>query len=118
MKAIYWIQRLDNIYDAFIALLMVAVIAIIMLGIAYSVEEECKKPNDVTLKRWLVFSIVSATIFANGLIFMPTTEEALTIIGVGGAIEQLQEKDTLKELPDKCVRALDTWLDSLQEDKK
>ena len=116
MKEIYWIQRLDNIYEAFIAFLVLAMTAIVALSIAYSLAKEYESHNAVSLKRWLICSIVSAVVSANGLVFMPTTKEAFTIIGVGGTIEYLQENNTLKDLPDKCVKALEIWVDSMIEE--
>ena len=44
-------------------------------------------------------------------------KEALTILGVGGTIEYVKDNETLKELPDKCVKALDMWVESLIKDE-
>ena len=48
-------------------------------------------------------------------IFTPTTKEALMIWGVGGTIDYVKSNDTAKQLPDKCIEALDKWVDSLNE---
>lgn len=55
-----------------------------------------------------------------GTIFVPTTKEALMIYGIGGTIDYLKENPTAKQLPDKCVNALDKWADSWvnEEDPK
>ena len=52
------------------------------------------------------------------LIFIPTTNEALMIWGVGGTIDYVKSNDTAKQLPDKCIEALDKWANSLNEEEK
>ena len=50
-------------------------------------------------------------------IFIPTTNEALLIYGVGGTIDYIKSNDTAKQLPDKCVKALDKYLDNLTKEE-
>lgn len=57
-----------------------------------------------------------ASVFMN--IFIPTTNEALLIYGVGGTIDYIKSNDTAKQLPDKCIKALDKWVENLNEEKK
>ena len=64
-------------------------------------------------KRCAVVFCVS--IFIN--IFTPTTNEALLIYGVGGTIDYIKSNDTSKQLPDKCVKALDKYLDNLTKEE-
>ena len=40
-------------------------------------------------------------------LFIPTTNQALLIYGVGGTIDYIKSNDTAKQLPDKCIKALD-----------
>ena len=101
-----------------LAILIFSIIAIIVLGVTYSVAKEAESIYAKPVKRWLIVCIVSTIISANGLVFMPTTKEALTIIGVGGTIEYIQENEIKKELPDKCVKALEMWVDSLIEEEQ
>jgi hypothetical protein len=51
-------------------------------------------------------------------IFVPTTKEALLIYGVGGTIDYVKSNPTAMKLPDKCVNALDKWVDSWTLDEK
>jgi hypothetical protein len=39
------------------------------------------------------------------------------IWGVGGTIDYVKSNATAKQLPDKCIEALDKWVDSLNEEK-
>ena len=48
--------------------------------------------------------------------FIPSTEQLYMIYGVGGTIDYLKENPTAKELPDKCIKALDTWVDNLNKE--
>ena len=49
--------------------------------------------------------------------FIPTTNEALMIYGVGGTIDYVKSNETAKQLPDKCVKALDKYLDNLTKEE-
>ena len=44
-------------------------------------------------------------------IFNPTTKVLLYIYGVGGTIDYIKTNDTAKQLPDKCIKALDRFAD-------
>lgn len=43
--------------------------------------------------------------------FMPTTSSGYKILGVGGTLDYLKDNDTAKQLPDKCIKALDMLLE-------
>lgn len=64
-------------------------------------------------KRFIFVAIV--TCFIN--LFIPTTNQALLIYGVGGTIDYIKSNGTAKQLPDKCVKALDKYLDNLTKDE-
>ena len=48
-------------------------------------------------------------------ILTPNTKEAMLIFGIGTTIDYVKQNDTLKQIPDKCINALDAWVDSLTE---
>lgn len=118
MNEIYWIQRLDNVYSAFEGLLVLSIVALCVLIPGKFVAIELSEKAQTTVRRWLTASICAASLSAAGLIFMPTTNEALTIYGVGTVIDYVQENESLQELPDKCVKALEAWADSLNEEEQ
>lgn len=64
-------------------------------------------------KRFIFVAIVAC--FIN--LFIPTTNQALLIYGVGGTIDYIKSNDTSKQLPDKCVKALDKYLDNLTKEE-
>lgn len=40
------------------------------------------------------------------------------IWGVGETIDYVKSNETAKQLPDKCIEALDKWVEGLNEDNK
>ena len=40
------------------------------------------------------------------------------IYGVGDTIDYVKSNNTAKQLPDKCIEALDKWVSSLNEEEK
>lgn len=118
MNEIYWIQRLDNVYSAFEGLLVLSIVALCVLIPGKFVAIELSEKAQTTARRWLTASICTLSLSAAGLVFMPTTNEALTILGVGTVIDYVQDNDSLQQLPDKCVKALEAWADSLTEEDR
>ena len=120
MNEIYWIQRLDNIYGLLGALTFISAAIFLISGWWWLIrwmdcgDDETFGSRKKT-KRALITSACTFLIAGAGLVFTPTTNEALMILGVGGAVDYIQENETLKELPDKCVKALEAWSDSLLE---
>ena len=53
-----------------------------------------------------------------GWVFVPKTNEALLIYGVGTTIDYVDNNETIKQLPDKAVQALDKYLDSFNKDSE
>ena len=39
----------------------------------------------------------------------------MLIYGVGGTVDYIKANPTAKKLPDKCINALDKWVDSWTE---
>ena len=50
--------------------------------------------------------------------FIPTTNEALMIYGVGGTIDYIKSNGTAKQIPDKCVKALDKYFDNINKEEE
>ena len=63
-----------------------------------------------------LFAIVLGVVMAT---FIPSTKNLLIIYGVGGTIDYLKDNKDANKIPDKCVKALDKYLDdALKEDKE
>ena len=71
-------------------------------------------------KRYLKYSKVCILVTIVSCVinvFIPTTNQALFIYGVGGTIDYIKSNDTAKQIPDKCVKALDKYLDNLTKEE-
>lgn len=123
MNEIYWITRLDLISGLLIGFAVISAIVTFIAIIAYicnrSEYEVYGKDAD---KRWAEFSSKLFKIslpcffaFCISSILTPTTKEAMLIYGVGTIIDYVKQNDTLQQIPDKCINALDAWVESLTE---
>ena len=65
-------------------------------------------------KRSLVVALISLFL----VIITPTQKEAYLIYGVGGMIDYVESSDKAREIPDKCIEALDAWVESLDKKKE
>lgn len=119
MNELYWITRFDSICNCATAIYIVGIIAVIVSIFILIVGLD---EGDTDVKRVGVkFFKISFPILICGLIFkifIPTSKEALLIWGVGGTIDYLQENPTAQKLPDKCIKALDKWVDSWSIEEK
>lgn len=131
MNEIYWITRLDAICDFLTVIAVVSfVISVVMCAFAIHnifVADECLEGGKYYncymqrfkmflsyFKRFIFVTIIACLINS----FIPTTNEALLIYGVGGTIDYIKSNETAKQLPDKCIKALDKWVDNLNEEKQ
>ena len=119
MNELYWITRFDSICScatiAYVGGIIAVIISLFILAVALDEGDADVK------KTGAKFFKISFTIFICGLIlkvFVPTSKEALLIWGVGGTIDYLQENPTAQKLPDKCIKALDKWVDSWNIEEK
>ena len=119
MSEIYWLTRLDS-FIIFCGLILTAcIITIIFTGVWVLVDND--GDDNITIrccKKWFKISLIGAVISSLVLIFTPTTSEAFMIYGVGGSIDYLKKNEIAKQLPDKCIEALDSWVESINEDKE
>ena len=128
MSEIYWITRLDGINGWLIAFSVICGVVVFCSVIFYFVyRDEHEQYGSDSSKNWMSFFCkmfkISTPIFvllAILTIFIPTTKEAMLIYGVGTTIDYVKQNNTLKQIPDKCIDALDSWVDSFvneDEDK-
>lgn len=123
MSEIYWITRLDSISGWLIALVVISgVIAFVSACCYIGNRSDYEKHKWEDSKNWMIFCVKifkSSTfcffLFLISSILTPTTKEAMLIYGVGTTIDYVKQNDTLKQIPDKCINALDAWVDSLTE---
>lgn len=122
MSEIYWLTRLDAINDLLLICVLVlgiiSAVCLVSAGISYMENEDGILEQSLKgVKKTIAPFIVSVLLF----IFIPTTKDALLIWGVGGTIDYIKSNDTAKQLPDKCIKALDKFVDEYmlnEEDNK
>ena len=131
MNEIYWITRLDAICNFLITIAVVSFVISVVIG-AFSMYnrfaaddyEEGGKYYNCHMQRFKIFlnyfkrSIIVTLVLFIINIFIPTKNDALLIYGVGGTIDYIKSNETAKQLPDKCIKALDKWVDNLNEEKQ
>lgn len=122
MSTLYWINVLGNFYE----LCMIIFVISALLGITFFLatifhEGDIKSDlSKVGYKRFVkvrntncIVLIISTLV----LVFLPTKNQLYIIYGVGGTLDYLKENPTAKELPDKCIKALDTWVDNFNKEE-
>ena len=122
MNEIYWITRFNALNTIFTIVLVISSIILVVAIIGWLVncdeDYDFEKKARKTSKKVMKISIISLIIGLFGVTFIPTTKEALLIYGVGGTIDYLKQNPTAKQLPNKCINALDKWVDSWNIEKK
>lgn len=114
MNEIYWMTVVGNLSTAFMVVWIVTLIIILgMLFVLAASEGDVIDDEDSAhvFFKWLKRFVVCGVIAAMANIFIPTTKELLYIYGVGGTIDYIKTNDTAKQLPDKCIKALDRFAD-------
>ena len=120
MNEIYWITRLDAICKFLTATAIVSFL-IAMTLIVFVCNRYEMDDDSWDYKKYLKYSTVCILVTIVSCVinvFIPTKNDALLIYGVGGTIDYIKSNDTAKQLPDKCIKALDKWVENLNEEKK
>ena len=131
MNEIYWITRLDAICNFLTAVAVVSflisaftVVFVVCNRIEANNYEKGGENWNYYMQRFKMFLsyfkrfifVAIVACFIN--LFIPTTNEALMIYGVGGTIDYVKSNETAKQLPDKYIKALDKWVDNLNKEKQ
>ena len=131
MSEIYWITRLTCICNfltavAVVSFLISATMAIFAMCNKFEANdyEEGGKYYNYYIQRFKMFLsyfkiFIFVTIIASLInFFIPTTNEALMIYGIGGTIDYVKSNETAKQLPDKYIKALDKYLDNINKEEE
>lgn len=122
MVELYLISRLEIILMIFIigcfifGICSIVTISNYYINVCRSLEEDSNyieklKSNLKFLKKLAKTSCIVFAICLLGVIVTPSTKEAYIIWGVGGTIDYLKQNKDAKQIPDKCVKALNCFLD-------
>ena len=121
MEEIYWLTRLNGINTFFNVMTVFGIVFTVISIVGYIVTKNDDYVDDCWKEFWIKlfkYCFPTTIIITLLFIFTPTTKEALMILGVGGTIDYVKSNDTAKQLPDKCIEALDKWANSLNEEEK
>lgn len=136
MNEMYWITRLDGIKCLIVIVLVFSTI-VLAIGFAlygskkdymygllkngYTEESPNVKQQEFWAKKSIHIMSVSAIFLFVSIplqIFVPNTKEAFLIYGIGTTVDYLKSNEKVTNLPDKCIDALDSWIESLNENDK
>lgn len=133
MNELYWITRFDSISTLLTIATVFGWIAVAIFSISYyisngqAIYDESRKYESHakefrgyanTCIKGLRYAIPLTLLNTFLFVFTPTTKQALLIYGVGGTIDYIQANPTAKQLPDKCINALDKWVDTWTTEEK
>ena len=119
MVEIYWLQRIGALSDIFDVMLGIAAIVFIVAAFV-----SCIEPSDenedviIKTKKFAKVSFIAVVVGILGNIFIPSTKEMYAIYGIGGTIDYIKSNDKAKQLPDKCIDALNRYVDSIEKENK
>lgn len=120
MNELYWLTRLDGVCVFMTVMLIVSAIISVAFAVAYLIEslEEDEEYMSKTPGKILKIFIPMFLLSAVARVFIPSTNEALMIWGIGGTIDYIKGNEKIKQIPDKCIDALDMWVNRLTEEEK
>lgn len=113
MLEIYLITRMGIVMPICAIISVLAFLVFLVSGIGFASDSE-DELNVKVFKR----SCIVLAISLMGVIVFPSKEDMLLIYGVGTTLDYIQDNETAKQLPDKCIEALNIWVESLTENKK
>jgi hypothetical protein len=117
MSEIYWISRLDAILTVLGCLCSISGIVLVCMGIMSLVDREDDLMPKEVKKKAVRHSSLMLIIVIPILTFVPSSKDAMAIWGIGPTLDYIQDNESFEELPDKCVKALEAWVESLNEDQ-
>lgn len=113
MWELYLITRLGVIFPI---LVIIAVVSGIISAVAW-IDIVTKGDVEFSMKMFKRSAVVLA-ISILGIVSIPTKQDMLLIYGFGTTLDYLKDNEKVQQLPDKCVDALEAWVESLSEEEK
>ena len=118
MSQLYWLSVLGNLNELGVAIAVLSFVVFIALGLWLILCSEDDLEQSSFIKKVFKGSMFAFVFGVVMVIFIPSQKNLLIIYGVGGTIDYLKENKDANKIPDKCIKALDKYLDdALTEDK-
>lgn len=111
MSEIYWLTRVDAIYNFGIMISFISglFLVISMLGKTMIMD-------DFNIKSWIKILLPIFIFGLSIILFVPSRKDLYLIYGIGTMIEYARQNDKMQEIPDKAIDALIKYLEG--EEKK
>lgn len=120
MNEIYWLTRLDDVKLLIGFTIAFAVTALIFgigtMGFNFDRYNDYEKRNYHMGKKITIISSIIVFVLSIGTCFIPNTNEAYMIYGLGGTLDYIKSNEVAKQLPDKCIIALDKYLEEVDNE--
>lgn len=117
MSDLYWILTLGDLHNFFVACLIVSAgLLSTLFVIAVKAETEGKEEVSTQMCKAIFASFCVLLLSILLTIAIPSKKELYMIYGVGNTIEYLKSKPNAKNLPDKCIKALERWADEVNKE--
>ena len=121
MLELYLISRIGVIHELFVAVTIASIITAIVCFIFSIMNDDwtgepcCTEWQKSKLRKFAnkMLVVFGFSVFISA--FTPTKEEAYFIYGVGSTIDYIQNNPKARQIPDKCIDALNKWVDNLNE---
>lgn len=119
MSELYWLGVLGNLHNFGEVVFILSIIVLFGLGLwTLMFGSDYDEPFE-KIKRNIKYFIYALVFGITICVFIPSTKSLFIIYGVGGTIDYLKENKDANKIPDKCIKALDKYLDdALKEDKE
>jgi len=126
MSDLYWITVIGGLKTVFLVSFIVYGALVLFLCMVFLINSEdlfydygkrgiakLKRRYYSRLGKWLVWIGIFLLL---GTSFTPSKTDMYMIYGVGGVIDYVKGNEEARGIPDKCVKALDKWVESLSDD--
>ena len=126
MKEMYWISVVGNIGEVSEVMIIFCGICILLFGSFSDIidsdvsgfGDEIEARGARFLKKATKTSFIVGIISVFIAIFVPGEKQLYRIMGIGTTIDYIKDNEVVKQLPDKCIEALDQWVENIKEEKE
>lgn len=92
----------------FVSLFVLVGFTIKYCNYKYNGYNEVEKKTTLSIIKKTFICFMLSSIFS---IFIPSSNQMLKIYGIGGTIDYIKSNEIAKQLPDKCIKALDLYIE-------